>query len=204
MAPHPYKPNHRIAIVDADHCASCGICAGACPSSTPFRSQERLVTGIDMPEQPVDVMRQQLEAKVAQLNGRTRLVVFGCQQGADVAALDATDTATLSLICTGMLPPSFIEYALRSGVDGIIVTGCRDGGCDFRLGMEWTRERLARQREPHLRNLVPLDRLRLVHASRGDGKQLAAAVSEFRTQLEMQGAQSARPPTFSRRKIHHG
>jgi coenzyme F420-reducing hydrogenase delta subunit/quinol-cytochrome oxidoreductase complex cytochrome b subunit/ferredoxin len=204
MAPHPYKPNHRIAIVDADHCASCGICAGACPSSTPFRSQERLVTGIDMPQQPVDVMRQQLEAKVAQLNGRTRLVVFGCQQGADVAALDATDTATLSLICTGMLPPSFIEYALRSGVDGIIVTGCRDGGCDFRLGMEWTRERLARQREPHLRNLVPLDRLRLVHASRGDGKQLAAAVSEFRTQLEMQGAQSARPPTFSRRKIHHG
>ena len=204
MAPHPDKPNHRIAIVDADHCAGCGICAGACPSSTPFRSQERLVTGIDMPQQPVDVMRQQLEAKVAQLSGRTKLLVFGCAQGADVGALDATDTATLSLICTGMLPPSFIEYALRSGVDGIVVTGCRDGGCDFRLGMEWTRERLARRREPHLRQLVPLDRLQLVHASRGDGKLLAAAVSEFRTQLEMQGAQSARPPAFSRRKIHHG
>ncbi len=200
MAPHPYKANHKIAIVDADHCAGCGICAGACPSSTPFRSQERLVTGIDMPQQPVDVMRQQLEAKVAQLSGQTKLVIFGCDNGADVGALAAPDTATLSLICTGMLPPSFIEYALRSGVDGIVVTGCRDGGCDFRLGMEWTRERLARRREPHLRNLVPLDRLQLVHASRGDGKALAAAVSEFRTRLETAPTASIRPPAFSRRR----
>lgn len=204
MAPHPDKPNHRIAIVDADHCAACGICAGACPSSTPFRSQETLVTGIDMPQQPVDVLRRQLEARVARLSGRTKLVVFGCDKGADVTALNSADTATLSLICTGMLPPSFIEYALRSGVDGIVVTGCRDGGCDFRLGMEWTRERLARSREPRLRSLVPLDRLQLAPASRHDGMQLAAAVSAFRTRLENQTAANTRPPAFSRRKIHHG
>lgn len=203
MAPHPDKPNHRIAIVDADNCASCGICAGSCPSSTPFRSQERLVTGIDMPQQPVDVMRQQLEAKLAQLSGRTRLVVFGCDEGADVSAVAAADTATLSLICTGMLPPSFIEYALRSGVDGIVVTGCHDGGCNFRLGMEWTRERLARRREPHLRQVVPLDRLHLVAASRNEGMQLAAAVSQFRTRLETEANASTKPPAFSRRKIHH-
>ncbi|MDP1612477.1 MAG: hydrogenase iron-sulfur subunit [Sulfuritalea sp.] len=203
MAPHPHKPNHRIAIVDADHCAACGICAGACPSSTPFRSQEKLVTGIDMPQLPVDILRQQLEAKLARLSGKTRLVVFGCDAGADVSALAAADTATLSLICTGMLPPSFIEYALRSGVDGIVVTGCRDGGCEFRLGMEWTRERLARRREPHLRDLVPLDRIHLLAASRTDAPHLADAVAKFRTQIEMQGAQSARPPAFSRRTIHH-
>jgi coenzyme F420-reducing hydrogenase delta subunit/ferredoxin len=201
MAIHPDKSGHKIAIVDPDNCAGCGICAGACPSSTPFRSQERLVTGIDMPQQPVDAMRQQLEAKIAQLAGKTKLIVFGCDKGADVRGLAATDTAAISLICTGMLPPSFIEYALRSGVDGIVVTGCRDGGCDFRLGMEWTRERLTHQREPYLRSLVPLDRLQVVPSSRGEGMQLAAAVQEFRTQLETQTVASSRPPAYSRRRI---
>lgn len=199
MAPHPDKPNHRIAIVDADHCASCGICAGACPSSTPFRSQERLVTGIDMPQQPVDVLRQQLEARVAQLHGRTKLVVFGCDKGADVTALSSADTATLSLICTGMLPPSFVEYALRSGVDGIVVSGCREGGCDFRLGMEWTRERLARRREPHLRALVPLERIEIVPVARSESARLAAAVSAFRARLESDPAAFTRPPAYSRK-----
>lgn len=203
MAPHPDKGGHRIAVVDADNCAGCGICAGSCPSSTPFRSQERLVTGIDMPQQPVDVLRRQLEEKVARLSGTTRLVVFGCDKGADVSALDAADTAALSLICTGMLPPSFVEYALRSGADGVVVTGCRDGGCDFRLGMEWTRERLARNREPHLRSLVPLDRLQLVAASRGEVIRLAAAIDEFRTRLGNDMSATTRPPAYSRRKIHH-
>ncbi|MCX7154998.1 MAG: hydrogenase iron-sulfur subunit [Rhodocyclales bacterium] len=204
MTIHPDKPGHKIAVVDPDLCASCGICAGACPSSTPFRSQEKLVTGIDMPQQPVDVMRQQLEAQLAKLGGATKLVVFGCDQGVDVRGLAAADTAAISLICTGMLPPSFIEYALRSGVDGIVVTGCREGGCDFRLGMEWTQERLAHQREPHLRNLVPQDRLRLVYASRSEGEQLAAMVKEFKTQLATRLVTSNRPPAYSRRKIHHG
>jgi coenzyme F420-reducing hydrogenase delta subunit len=163
------------------------------------------VTGIDMPQQPVDVMRQQLEARLAtigeQPDGAARLVVFGCDKGADVQRLAATNTVAISLICTGMLPPSFIEYALRSGVDGIVVTGCREGGCDFRLGMEWTQERLAHRREPHLRNLVPQDRLRLVHASRREGEKLAAAVDEFRTQLETQMVTSKRPPAYHRRTI---
>ena len=204
MATHPGKPGHKIAIVDPDNCAGCGICAGSCPSSTPFRSQERLVTGIDMPQQPVDVMRRELEAEVTRLAGKTKLLVFGCNKGADVRGLAAADTAAISLICTGMLPPSFIEYALRSGVDGIVVTGCRDGGCDFRLGMRWTQERLAHQREPYLRSLVPQERLRLVFASRTEQNQLAAAVSEFRIQLETQAVNSSRPPAYSRRTTHHG
>jgi len=200
MAPHPGKAAHKIAIVDPDLCAGCGICAGSCPSSTPFRSQEKLVTGIDMPQQPVDALRQQLEVQLGQLSGTTKLVVFGCDRGADVRRLASADTAAISLLCTGMLPPSFVEYALRSGADGVVVSGCREGGCDFRLGMQWTQERLDRSREPHLRGLVPQERLQVVHASRSDGKQLATAVNEFRTRLETQTVGSSRPPAHSRRK----
>jgi coenzyme F420-reducing hydrogenase delta subunit len=52
-----------------------------------------------------------------------------------------------------------------------------------------------------LRNLVPQDRLRLVHASRREGEKLAAAVDEFRTQLETQMVTSKRPPAYHRRTI---
>ena len=203
MAPHPAKPGHKIAIVDPDLCAGCGICAGSCPSSTPFRSQETLVTGIDMPQQPVDVLRRQLEAQLVRLKtqaaGSAKLVVFGCDKGADVRGLASADTAAISLLCTGMLAPSFIEYALRSGADGVAISGCREGGCEFRLGMQWTRERLAHRREPHLRRFVPQDRLHMAFASRGESKQLAAAVREFRTRLETQAVASSRPPAYTRR-----
>ena len=204
MAPHPDKRGHQIAIVDADLCAGCGICAGSCPSSTPFRSQQTLVTGIDMPQQPVDLMRQQLETGLAKLSGRHRLVVFGCDQAADVRPLAGTDTVAMSLICAGMLPPSFIEYALRSGADGVVVAGCRDGGCEFRLGMEWTRQRLGRSREPNLRQLVPLDRIEIVPVARGEDRKLATAVAEFRRRLETMPETHSKIPAFTRRTQHHG
>ena len=63
------KPGQQHAVVIAGLCASCGICAGACPSATPFRSNERLTTGIDMPQSTVHRLRAQLEAALARLAG---------------------------------------------------------------------------------------------------------------------------------------
>ena len=66
MIPHPNKRIGReMAQVNADLCASCGICVGACPSSTPFRSVAELVTGIDMPSAPISALRRQLQQALA-------------------------------------------------------------------------------------------------------------------------------------------
>lgn len=203
MEAHPKRPGYKIAIVDPDLCASCGICAGSCPSSTPFRRQEQLVTGIDMPQQSVDDLRRQLEAQLAQLSGRTKIVVFGCARGAHAKALAAPDTAVINLICTGILPPSFVEYALRGGADGVLLTGCRSGGCDFRLGARWATERLIGQREPRLRSKVPLARLQLVFASANDNQMLADALQEFRTRIENQALPADPLQPYFRRTSHH-
>ncbi len=188
MVAHPNRRiGRQMAQVDADLCASCGICVGACPSSTPFRKGALLVTGIDMPQSPINGLRERMEAALAGMPGdRARFVVIGCDHGARIQPLAAADVATFSLICTGMLPPSFVEYALRGGADGVLVTGCSDGGCAFRLGQRWTRERLLGLREPHLRRSVPGERLETVWADAGDEAAVEAALAVLR--LRVSGA----------------
>jgi coenzyme F420-reducing hydrogenase delta subunit/ferredoxin len=204
MAPHPYprgkRPGQKIAVVDAHLCAGCGICVGSCPSSTPFRSQQTLISGINMAQQPVDTLRHKLEQKLAHLHGATKIVVFGCDHGANVGALQAHDTAVMSFLCAGMLPPAFVEYALRRGADGVLVTACRNGGCEFRLGERWIEQRLAGRREPRLRGHVPAGRLHLVFASDIDGEALARELKAFRTRLE---TVAAHRPSPHHRKAHH-
>jgi coenzyme F420-reducing hydrogenase delta subunit len=173
-----------MAQVNADLCASCGICVGACPSSTPFRSVAELVTGIDMPSAPIGGLRRRLREALAAPGGADRIVVFGCDRGAHVAALAAPDVATFSLMCIGMLPPSFVEYALRDGAAAVLVSGCREGGCEFRLGQRWTAARLAATREPHLRASVPARQLATVWADAGDEDALRAALGELRRRLQ--------------------
>jgi coenzyme F420-reducing hydrogenase delta subunit/ferredoxin len=204
MGPHPDKPGHQLAHVIPDLCASCGICAGACPSSTPFRSVQELVTGIDMPQQPVSALRVQMEQRIAALTGPTRIVVFGCDCAADAGRLQGADTAVLSLMCSGLLPPSFVEYALRGGAEGVLITGCREGSCAYRFGTQWTEERMRGQREPHLRASVPEERVRMAWADRHDAGQLAAALETFRKDLQTLGAEEKRPRAYTRRIAHHG
>ena len=211
------KPHPRQAVVDPDACAGCGICAGACPSSTPFRSVADLVTGIDLPQSPVHALRTKLESELARIAGgapasageEPRVVVFGCAPddgGPDLAPLADARTATLGLLCAAQLPPSFIEYALRAGADGVLVTGCRDGDCAYRLGHRWTEQRLARIREPHLRAAVPAARIRVAWVGRRDPQALAAALAALRADLTAAGAPRAieAPPPKRAETLHAG
>ena len=182
--------------------AACGLCAGACPSSTPFRSTEALAAGIDMPDSTVQAQRERLEASLARLAREPaaggRIMVFGCASAANVAALEDARTALLDMRCIGMLPPSFIEYALRSGADGALLVSCREGECLYRLGAELIALRLAGERQPVLRASVPRERLRMVALAAGDEAALAAARDALRSALEAMGPAPARQPKRER------
>jgi hypothetical protein len=117
-------------------------------------------------------LRKQLSEGLA--SGRHR-VVFGCDCGADVTRLAEPGVLALSLPCAGMLPPSFVEYALRQGASSVLVTGCRDGGCDYRLGPRWAAERLDGAREPHLRPL-PAGAWNWTEADMGEEQRVSAAL----------------------------
>jgi coenzyme F420-reducing hydrogenase delta subunit/ferredoxin len=197
MVAHPnQRVGRQLAVVDTDLCAACGICAGACPSSTPFRSGAELATGIDMPQLTVNALRARLRRAIdsAGINSAVPpIVVFGCDHGADVAALRAHDVHPISLLCAGQLPPAFIEYALRDGAAGVLVAACREGGCEFRFGTRWTEQRLAGTREPRLRAGVERERVLFAQADRGDEPALRVALQQLRAHIAASCA-AASPP----------
>lgn len=194
-----------LARVLPELCVSCGICAGACPSSTPFRTVAKLVTGIDMPQLSLAEMRAALERALAGLEGRPRVLVFGCDRAADARALARPDTGVINLLCIGQLPPSFIDYALRGGADGVLVTGCAEDGCYYRHGNTWTAQRIAGGREPHLRVSVPRDRVRVIWAAAGEHARLRAAIERFRSALaNLPPAPARRAARRKRKEIAFG
>jgi ferredoxin len=173
LVKHPLRHGAvTLPQVNAAQCAGCALCVAACPSSTPFRKTLQLTPGIDLPQRPMAQLRKQLSEGLA--SGRHR-VVFGCDCGADLARLVEPDVLALSLPCAGGLPPAFVEYALRQGASSVLVAGCREGGCDYRLGPRWTVERLDGAREPHLRPL-PAGAWNWTEADMGEEQRVSAAL----------------------------
>ena len=160
------KAYETEAVVDSTLCMTCGICTGSCPTATPFRRHSALSPGIDIPDLTAASLRKRLLEVSERLQGERRILVFTCRDNAALArlksGLDNSETAVVDIICAGQLPPSFIDFALsRDLADGIVVTGCLSGDCQYRFGTEWTSLRVSRQRDPLLRKRVNTDRLAL-------------------------------------------
>ena len=165
-------------------CGACGICAGSCPASNPFRTPRgELKTGIDMPQFPVEQMRRVTREAIAAMTGSLKIVVFGCEHGIDVVRLDSDDTRGIKLICSGMLPPTLVEYALKQGADGVMVTGCRHNDCYFRFGNRWTRLRFAGDRKPSLRARAERERILVQGGAETDAAAIRRDLDAFRVRL---------------------
>ncbi|HUG98701.1 MAG TPA: hydrogenase iron-sulfur subunit [Gammaproteobacteria bacterium] len=173
------------AEIDPALCVSCGICTGSCPSSSPFRRQQPLRSGIELPYFTMAELKARLETAAGTVSGPgPRIVLVGCDYSVPAAALEGGGVAALSLPCAGMMPPAAIDYLLRAGgADGVLLAGCDTGDCHFRHGDRWLRERVARERMPMLRGRVPRERLLLSWHKATDSRGLAAAVTTFRHRL---------------------
>ena len=171
-------------VVNPSQCAACGICVGSCHSSNPFRhAKKTLETGIDMPQFPIEEVRARTDAALASLGGDTRIILFGCKNAADITEFQSPDVAVLSLFCTGMIPPTLVEYAQRHGADGVFITGCRSGDCYYRLGNEWMDQRFMGRRKPALRKRAQRDRIRVFRAAETDSAKLRRSLEEFKQEI---------------------
>lgn len=195
------KPFEREAVVVPSLCVSCGICTGACPTATPFRRASALQPGIDLGSLPLADVREQTHRAAAALSGPGRVVVFGCDHGVAVARINSASVGCVSLPCSGMLPPSMIDYVLSRGLaEGVVITGCRDGECQFRFGPQWTEDRIEGRRDPQLRARVPRERILRVWAAPIEASRLEREIAAFQQRLLRPAVETgARDPAIHRR-----
>ncbi|MGI9315923.1 MAG: hydrogenase iron-sulfur subunit [bacterium] len=174
---------HEV-VVDPALCAACGICAGSCPASNPFRSSKTtLKTGIDMPQMSADTMRAKTAEALAAMTQSPKILIFGCEHALDTGLFDDQSTHSIRLLCSGMLPPTLVEYALKKGADGVLVSGCRHNDCFYRFGNRWTRMRFGGERNPILRARADRERILIQGAAEPDKGDLQESLDLFRERL---------------------
>ncbi len=184
MKEHDYKKGHQQSVVNPDLCISCGICAGACPSSSPFRHVDELTTGISIPGFHIKDLLTLTEKKLHALKGSNRIMVYGCDHGSVVDKLTSDSVATISMPCTALVPPAFIDYVLRKELaEGVMISGCCEGDCYYRLGNTWMDQRFSNERMPPLRTRVPREKIRVRWLGEQGTGQLVREVAEFQTEL---------------------
>jgi coenzyme F420-reducing hydrogenase delta subunit len=79
-------------------------------------------------------------APLGSVGGAPRVLVFACDRGnAELLSNEDDGTRVIKLPCVGMLPPSFVDFALsRRFAEGVMLAGCAENDCFHRLGNEWT------------------------------------------------------------------
>jgi len=174
-------PFAQQAQVDEANCTRCGICIGSCPSASPFKSIEDVVTGIDMPHLDIKKMRAQVDVALAAAPGG--IILVGCDYGPKVKELEQENTTALRFNCVSMLPPSFIDYMITEGAGGVMIAGCAECGCRYRSGVWLMQDRLGGRRDPYLRKRVPRERVRTFWASPIEPSKLKEATQDFQDDL---------------------
>ena len=167
-------------------CRSCGICMGSCPvqiisfkDSSPNIFKE-MMTSYELPDE---------------FEEKPRILIFACENDAlpvfDMAALERlkinTNVRIMPMRCLGGLNLVYINDALSSGYDGIMLMGCSyddDYQCHFVKGSELANMRLGKVQETIGRlNLEP-ERVQQYAISMNDYEKLPKIIDDFVEELE--------------------
>jgi ferredoxin/coenzyme F420-reducing hydrogenase delta subunit len=144
------------AVVDPDLCSRCGICVGSCPTATPFRRQAVLVPGIDLPQLSAQSLKDAIDTATTM---HPSILTFACAGSDELRWLQKNAKPHVKVACAGQIPPSYLDYILNGNLsDRILITGC-GGSCQYRFGSNWSEQRIARTRDPHLRRRIGADRI---------------------------------------------
>lgn len=126
-----------------------------------------------------------------------KIVAFLCNwcsyAGADLAGIGRLQypphIRVVRIPCTGRMNPLFIFSALRSGADGILVSGCHPGDCHYVSGNYVARRKFALLKSMLNYMGVEEDRVNFTWVSAAEGGRFADVVTKVSDRVKELGPQ---------------
>ncbi|MBD3299407.1 MAG: FAD-dependent oxidoreductase [candidate division Zixibacteria bacterium] len=170
-------------------CRRCGICMGSCPERIiSFKNynvgmMSAIIKAIDVPDE---------------FEEKPRVLVFACENDAgptiDMVGLKRLKYNSMVRIvplrCLGSMNVIWINDALASGFDGVILLGCKKGDdyqCHFVKGSELASYRMDNVREKLTQLVLEEDRVELHEISMMEYERIPAIMDEFLETVERVG-----------------
>lgn len=168
------RPYELEAVVIPERCAGCGICLGAC------NFEARGFPSITERQIKEEVAKAMLSVK----NMGAKILGFVCEKSVKKEdLLGIPGVKVIALACGGMVQPSMVEQAFKSGADGVFLAGCQMGDCHYREGNKWIQARLQGERFPAFSMKIDRSRIRTYWNSVMNGERLKKEISLFQNEL---------------------
>ena len=174
--------------LNPSRCRRCGICMGACP-----------VRVISFEDYSVEQLSSMVRAiKFPEDDTMPRILAFACENDAypalDIAGINRLEydasVRVIPLRCLGSLNIVLVTDAISSGMDGVILLGCKTGDdyqCHFIHGSELAMRRMANIQETLTRQMLEPERVKAVELEISDYNLIPQLVNEFAEELRAMG-----------------
>jgi len=167
-------------------CRRCGVCMGACP--------ERIISFKNYSVGMIGDMVKAINVP-DEYEEKPRILVFACENDAypalDMAGMRRMKynpwVRVIPLRCLGSMNIIWIADALSSGIDGVLLLGCKYGDdyqCHFIRGSELANIRLGKIKETLDRLVLEAERVRFETVTMSDYAKLPEMLDDFAAKIE--------------------
>jgi len=93
----------------------------------------------------------------------------------------------IRVMCSSRIDPVHVLYALKSGADGVLVSGCHPGDCHYINGNHRAKRRIILLKEMLKQLGLEPERVRIDWVSASEGERFTRIVKEFVEELKKLG-----------------
>ena len=183
------EDEQRFPVFNESRCRRCGTCMGACP-----------VRVISFENYSVDTVGYQLKAVDIpdQFSEKPRILVLACENDAypalDMAAMNQIQYSAFARVipvrCLGSVNTIWINDALSSGYDGVILMGCQKGEnyqCHFVKGSEIAHVRMSKIDDTLKGMSLEVERVQTYEVAITDIQRAPALINEMAETIQKIG-----------------